>query len=59
MRIGIVGCGINGAYLSWKLSGLGHEVEVFERNDVVGEKPCSELISERIWNFVPKNESLV
>jgi flavin-dependent dehydrogenase len=58
MKIGIVGCGINGAYLAWKLS-KNNEVEVFEKNNTVGEKPCSELISERIWNFVPKRNDLV
>jgi len=47
MKIGIVGCGVNGAYLAWKLS-KENEVEVFERNIFIGEKPCSELISERI-----------
>jgi flavin-dependent dehydrogenase len=58
MKIGIVGCGINGAYLAWKLS-KENEVEVFEKNNVIGEKPCSELISERIWNFVPKRNDLI
>jgi len=58
MRVGIVGCGINGAYLAWELS-KGNEVEVFEKGGVVGEKPCSELISERIWNFVPKKNELI
>jgi len=58
MKIGIVGCGINGAYLAWKLS-KNNEVEVFEKNSVIGEKPCSELISERIWNFVPKRNDLI
>jgi len=58
MKIGIVGCGINGAYLAWKLA-KGNEVEVFEKNSGVGEKPCSELISERIWKFVPKRNDLI
>lgn len=58
MKVGIVGCGINGAYLAWKLS-QNNEVEVFEKSNVVGEKPCSELISERIWNFVPKRNELI
>jgi flavin-dependent dehydrogenase len=58
MKIGIVGCGINGAYLAWKLS-KGNEVDVFEKSHLIGEKPCSELISERIWNFVPKKNDLV
>ena len=58
MKIGIVGCSINGSYLAWKLS-KEHEVIVFEKNKNIGEKPCSGLISERIWNFIPKNEELI
>jgi len=57
-RVGIVGCSINGSYLAWKLS-KENEVIVLEKNKVVGEKPCSGLISERIWNFIPKNDGLV
>ncbi len=59
MRIGIVGCSINGGYLAYKLAGAGHEVSVFERKDKIGNKPCSGLISERLWKFIPKDESLV
>jgi len=58
MKIGIVGCSINGAYLAWKLSEK-HDVTVFEKNKFIGEKPCSGLISERIWNFIPKNENII
>lgn len=58
MKVGIVGCGINGAYLAWKLS-KENEVEVFEKNSFIGDKPCSELISERIWNFIPKRNDLI
>ncbi len=57
-RVGIVGCSINGSYLAWKLS-KENEVIVFEKNKFIGEKPCSGLISERIWNFIPKNEKLI
>jgi flavin-dependent dehydrogenase len=58
MKIGIVGCGINGAYLAWKLS-KRHEVTVFEKNKTIGEKPCSGLISERLWDFIPPNKKLI
>ncbi|NIO44067.1 MAG: hypothetical protein GTN36_00735 [Candidatus Aenigmarchaeota archaeon] len=58
MKIGIIGCSINGAYLAWKLSER-NEVTVFEKNKAIGEKPCSGLISERIWKFIPKNEDIV
>jgi len=58
MKIGIVGCGINGSYLAWRLS-KKHEVFVFEKNKTIGEKPCSGLISERIWNFIPENREII
>ncbi len=58
MKVGIVGCSINGAYLAWKLS-KKYEVFVFEKNKIIGEKPCSGLISERIWNFIPKNDKII
>jgi len=58
MKVGIVGCGINGAYLAWKLS-KEHDVTVFEKNNSIGEKPCSGLISERIWDFIPKHKDIV
>ena len=58
MKIGIIGCSINGAYLAWKLS-KENDVTVFEKNKTIGEKPCSGLVSERIWNFIPKNDDLI
>ena len=59
MRIGIVGCSINGGYLAYKLAGAGHEVSVFERKAEIGNKPCSGLISERLWNFIPAADELI
>ena len=59
MRVGIVGCGINGSYLAWKLSKAGHKVTVFEKKKRAGGKACSGMISERLWEFIPKNESLI
>ncbi|MFH0928956.1 MAG: NAD(P)-binding protein [Candidatus Aenigmatarchaeota archaeon] len=58
MRIGIVGCGINGSYLAWKLS-KEHDVTVFEKKKKIGKDVCSGLVSERIWNFIPKSEKLI
>jgi len=58
MKIGIVGCGINGAYLAWRLA-KEHDVVVFEKNKTIGEKACSGLVSERIWDFIPKNKKIV
>jgi len=59
MKIGIIGGGICGLYLSWKLSEAGHEVFVFERKSEIGNKICSGLFSERIFNFVPQSKKLV
>ena len=59
MRIGIVGCSINGGYLAYRLAREGYDVTVFERKTEIGNKPCSGLISERLWKFIPKNENLI
>ena len=59
MRVGIVGCSINGAYLAYRLAKQGHDVTVFEEKSEIGGKPCSGLVSERIWDFLPKNERIV
>lgn len=59
MKIAIIGCGITGAYLAWKLSEKGHEVTIFEKRNTIGKIICSGLISERLWEFVPLKESLI
>ena len=58
MQVGIVGCGICGAYLASKLS-KEHEVLVFEQKHKIGKLACSGLISEMIWQFIPENKKLV
>ncbi len=58
MRIGIVGAGICGAYLAYRLS-KNHDVTVFESKKKIGNKACSGLVSERLWNFIPKNKKIV
>ena len=58
MRVGIVGCGTPGAYLAWKLS-KEHDVTVFERKKEIGKDVCSGLVSNRLWDFIPKNEELI
>ncbi|MBN2203322.1 MAG: FAD-dependent monooxygenase [Candidatus Aenigmarchaeota archaeon] len=58
MRIGIVGCGINGAYLAYRLA-KRHKVTVFEKKKVVGKDVCSGIVSKRLWNHIPKNENLI
>ncbi|MBI4095905.1 MAG: NAD(P)-binding protein [DPANN group archaeon] len=59
MKIAIIGCGITGSYLGWRLRGLGHEVTIFEKRAEIGKAVCSGLISERLWNFIPKKDGLV
>lgn len=53
MRVAIIGAGINGLYLAWKLARAGHKVTVFEKNKQVGGKCCSSLFSERAKEFIP------
>ena len=58
MKIGIVGCGINGSYLSWKLS-KENDVTVFDKRRSIGKEVCSGLVSERLWKFIPESKKLV
>lgn len=59
MKVAIVGAGINGLYLAWKLSRLGHKVTVFERRDKIGKLACSGLFSERILKLIPQSQKLI
>ncbi len=62
MDIAIIGAGTCGLYLAWKLSQAGHKVVVFEKKKTIaeiGQKPCSSLISERLGEFIPLNDSLI
>ncbi|MEM3405999.1 MAG: FAD-dependent oxidoreductase [Candidatus Pacearchaeota archaeon] len=58
MKIAIVGGGIVGSYLAYKLS-KKYDVTVFEKNFKQTKKVCSGLISERIWGFIPKNKGII
>ena len=58
-KVAIIGAGIIGLYLAWKLSRLGHKVTVFEKKDGIGSKTCSGLVSDRLKNFIPLNESVI
>ena len=59
MNIAIVGAGISGLYLAWKLSRKGHQVVVFEKRDKIGKEVCSGLFSQRILDFIPESEELI
>lgn len=58
MKIGIVGAGITGSYLAYKLS-KKYDVTVIEAKRKMGDKACSGLVSERVWGHIPKNKKLV
>jgi len=59
MRVAIIGAGICGLYLAWKLSEKGHQVTVFEKKSKIGKVACSGLFSERIINFIPESKKLI
>ena len=59
MKIAIIGAGINGLYLAWKLSQKGHKVVVFEKKSKIGNDICSGLFSERIIHFIPESKKLI
>jgi flavin-dependent dehydrogenase len=59
MKVAIIGAGITGLYLGWKLSKKGHNVTVFERKSKIGKVACSGLFSERILNFIPESRKLI
>jgi flavin-dependent dehydrogenase len=59
MKIAIIGAGINGLYLAWKLAEKGHQVTVFEKKEKIGKKVCSGLFSERILDFIPESQNLI
>ena len=58
-KVAIIGAGIIGLYLAWKLSQKGYQVSVFEKKSEIGQKVCSGLISERIKNFIPIKDSVI
>jgi flavin-dependent dehydrogenase len=59
MKIAVVGAGITGLYLAWKLSERGCSVTVFEKKERIGKECCSGLFSERILDFIPESKNLI
>jgi digeranylgeranylglycerophospholipid reductase len=59
MKVAIVGAGITGLYLAWKLAEKGEDVTVFEKRDKIGKEACSGLFSERILDFIPESRRLI
>lgn len=59
-KTAIIGGGISGLYLAWKLSEKGYRVTLFEREKEAGvKKACSGLFSERILDFIPQSKGLI
>ena len=60
-KILIVGAGVIGLYLAWQLSLKGHKVSVYEKSskERSWKKSCSTLVSERIRNFIPMDDSFI
>jgi len=59
MKVAIIGAGVCGLYLAWKLAEKGHEVTVFEKKEKIGKEVCSGLFSERILQFIPESKKLI
>ncbi|MDD5639265.1 MAG: NAD(P)-binding protein [Candidatus Pacebacteria bacterium] len=60
-KIAIIGGGIIGLYIGWKLSQKGESVVIFEKkNESEADfKCCSGLVSERIKDFIPVDDSFI
>ena len=59
LKTAIIGAGITGLYLGWKLSEKGHQPTIFEKRDKIGKEVCSGLFSERILKFIPESKKLI
>jgi flavin-dependent dehydrogenase len=59
MKVAIIGAGISGLYLGWKLAERGEDVTIFEKKEKIGKEVCSGFFSERILEFIPESQSLI
>src|SRR6056297_2119228 len=55
-KVAIIGAGVTGLYLAWKLSEQNYKIRVFENKEEIGKESCSGLISDRILESVPQAE---
>jgi len=60
-KVAVIGGGVIGLYISWKLAEKGYDVSVFDRKkeEALGKKCCSTLVSERINKFIPITEDCI
>ena len=59
LKVAIIGAGISGLYLGWKLAEKGEDVTIFEKKNEIGNNVCSGLFSERILKFLPQSKELI
>jgi flavin-dependent dehydrogenase len=59
LKIAIIGAGICGLYLGWKLSEKGQDVTIFEKRNKIGKLACSGLFSQKILKFIPQSQKLI
>lgn len=60
-KVAVVGGGVIGQYISWKLSEAGYDVSVFDyrKKEYLKDKSCSVLVSERIKDFIPITNDII
>ncbi len=58
-KIAVIGAGVNGLYIAWKLSLAGHKVVVYEKKSNPFGKACSGLISARLKDFMPLENGVI
>lgn len=59
MKVAIIGAGVTGLYLAWKLAEKRHEVTVFEKREKIGKETCSGLFSKKVLEFIPQSKELI